>query len=1015
MSDYQNEPNFDIVKPVFKEADLFLDSTFKQFKDTFMDHVAHFGDLMGQSLQSGPDEESLTPEERLCASWTRVDTWLEQLKDWADFSAYPELRAGIDASCRKTFQTMIEALPKTLELYWEEGFLTPGADDSSGVRLYKAVKRVQRRLLSWRLRCMNVFRSEKKVLAKDSHHIYLQNFARLHILSPYCDFLTDVMDNLLGQMSKHLITLHDLASAHVTGFLGLDKEKNEWSRAIIDGVHTMAYRPVDTNAMMESLDVFFAESRKRFDTLTSSLEKIWAHAYHFAGTVVLPHGRYGGRRFKKVKIKQAQRFNQVQDLWKRHYQGEGKDWTHDVALCRIQIQVPRKTFETLGSVMAKIDSQILPQCNHAIETLMKTKERLGAMETAGEWLLKKNMIHESRTLIRNFRRELLPAIANRVLGSGISQDLNAIIRLAKDKANNLAETHTVFNKRDTHIPPRSEMAEIPIRELFNEEFLIHLQDMLDTFQQNLRIRLDDTVNGMAEIRQIVEFNLETSFNLLDKEDYTDDAYTMVIEGIERSIKQLTQLMDQIRDVPEGIRAELGGIGYEWILQIQKILDNEKLIALKLKLAKAKATGRLKKWMGHLDKRRAHLWETLKSLSIKYYGQAQDRYLELRSYLGFSLPDEDVQIQFTQFLLETRQKLKALPFVYQQLFQIEPLSDDRLFQGRKAELQALKDEVASLDKNGGFLCAVVGEKGSGKTTLINILRPDLPQTHIIHILEVKTTLHDIGELMGVFNPLRPDAPFESMDNLIEYLVSGRSRYLLIVENMQNLFTKSMDGFDLLEIFLELLNQTRDHVAWVCSCTLYSWNYLDKSMGISNTFNRVVTLKPFAGDEIESMILSRHRITGYQLKFLVTRNIRLSRAYKKLTTEKERQAHLKKIFFDQIQNVASGNISVAILFWLRSIETIREHELHLSSQVDFNVKFLSHLSIEDRFTLGAIVQHDALTIKDHSVIFRQPLQKSRLVLQNLTKMGILQQDEVIFRVHPFLYRHVVRSLKLQNILH
>jgi hypothetical protein len=40
---------------------------------------------------------------------------------------------------------------------------------------------------------------------------------------------------------------------------------------------------------------------------------------------------------------------------------------------------------------------------------------------------------------------------------------------------------------------------------------------------------------------------------------------------------------------------------------------------------------------------------------------------------------------------------------------------------------------------------------------------------------------------------------------------------------------------------------------------------------------------------------------------------------------------------------------------------------------------------------------------------------LALQNLTNMGILQESEGVYKVHPFLYRHVVRSLKLQNIIH
>ncbi|GAB6096820.1 hypothetical protein JCM14469_30730 [Desulfatiferula olefinivorans] len=1019
MSETPNDAKDPVVSACLTEGRQFLDEAFDRFLTPCAEHLEAFSRLLGQSVQSDEGDDTLSAEDLLCRIWTRIDDFLDHVKEISDFKPLAEIRVELDKEGQDRFHRLIGTFPRSYELVWNDDFFKPGPKDSQWIRTYKSFRRLRRSLSHAGRVTANVFRSTKKPPSPQTHVLNLQHFLRLHFLIPYSDLISGCMDLFLARISDRLLALHAVMSDHTLGFLGLGEEKSNWIRDVHDRVQARMAGPgpdvFDPAALSASLESVKAEWLERFDAFAAAFETEWAHAAQFSGTPVLPHGRYGRRRFLKAQARQRRTFNHAQDLWVRHFEGEGRDWTHDVALSRIQVQVAKKTLEILASVSSKITGRILPQCEHAVETLMKTRQRLGGMEQAGEWHLKKTMIQESRTLVRDFRRELLPAIANRVLGSGIGQDLSALSRLARDKANNLAENHVVFKKRDDHIPPQSETAEIPIRELFTEEFLIAFQARLDTFQQGLRIRLDDTVNGMNDIREVVEFNLESSFALLDKEDYTEEAYQMVVEGIDRSIRQLNELMDQVRGLPDSIGADLGEIAYGWIVQIQKLLDNEKLIALKLKLAKAKAAGRLKRMVHDLAAWVGRKMKALRAQGRKAWEKGREWYQDVRINLGFSPPDEDSTIQFTQFLIETAEKLKALPFVYQQLFQIEPLTDDRLFYGREAERKTLTDDMAALDTSGGMACALVGERGSGKTTLINMLTPEWSKHRTVHVLNLKETLHDTADLPAIFHPLRPDKPFDTLDDLCEFLMSDGKPPALVVENLQKLFLKTMDGFDLLDQFAALINHTRSRVAWVCSCTLYGWEYLDKAADLSRAFDRVVTLKPFSGEDIESMILSRHRMTGYQLKFLISRVVRMSRPFRKLSSETDRQAYLRKKFFDQIQSVASGNISVAILFWLRSIQSIEEHELRLASQVQFNVTFLSHLNTEDRFTLGAIVQHDTLTIDDHAAVFRQSADKSRLALQNLTRMGILQQEEGLFRVHPFLYRHVIRFLKLQNILH
>lgn len=1011
-------PEIKTIAPILEAADHLLKESFDRLRQDFSQKTEQFKAVMDSSLPRLSGDAAMPTEDSLCSAWMAMDNWLKGLTEWMNFDRYPDIRNTLIQDGKNQLDSIVSTLPQREIIEWQTSFFKPGREDVLSIAAFKFYKRLSMGLGSniASIRS-NVLKKNKRPLI-ETHVFYPQQASQTLILIPFLTLLSLSVDRALTCCTRFLARLHKLSCDNVQSCLTIGRINGE--RTVQDMMENITESGWPEYPSIKDMDREFAtlwlEIRADFKSFQSNVIRSWRHATSFSGTWVFPLRHYNHRRYHRLLTKFNRSHGDAQKLWKTHFTGEIKDWSHDISLCRIQLQVAGKTFQTLGAVKDKISSQIVPQCNKAIETLMKTKERLMSWENLEEKVSKKNMLHECRLLLKRLGKELLPAIAQQVLTSGIGQDLSTIYRVALERAEGLSDTHTVLRSRDSNIPPRSELVDIPIRELFTEEFLTRLDSDLGAFQHKLRIKLDDTVNGMSDIRQSVEFNLESSFALLDKEQDTANAYQMVTDGIERSISQLKTLMDIILGLPETIGTDLIAIANNWISSIQSILDNDKLIALKLKLARAKAKGRMKKAGTNLLTRFIYYWKTSRSKAITWYGKGKDKIDEIKSYLGIVPPDEDIQIQFTQFLLDTKQKLDELPFVYQQLFQIEPLKDDRLFQGRVDDLKALNEDMLALADVKEVLTVVVGEKGSGKTTLINMMCLGLPKDWHVHALTLPHTLVNSCDLLSLFELLRPGKPFTSLDDLESFLMSDDSRpSILIMENIQNLFLKTMDGFDLLEQVLMMINRTRGKVAWICSCSLYGWEYLDKAMGISGYFKRTHKLQPFSREGIESMIMARHRITGYQLKFLVSRKIRLSRPYRKLPTEAERQAYLKKIFFAQIQTIAAGNISVAILFWLRSIESIKGHELSLSSQVDFNVTFLTQLSMEDRFTLGAIVQHESLTVEDHALIFRQPQQKSKQALLNLAQSGILQEMDGAFRIHPFLYRHVVRSLKLQNILH
>jgi hypothetical protein len=255
-------------------------------------------------------------------------------------------------------------------------------------------------------------------------------------------------------------------------------------------------------------------------------------------------------------------------------------------------------------------------------------------------------------------------------------------------------------------------------------------------------------------------------------------------------------------------------------------------------------------------------------------------------------------------------------------------------------------------------------------------------------------------------------FEELERLIQDL---EGRTIFKFENIQNLFIRTVNGFDFLEKFLLFISKTQSKILWIISCSLYGWEYLDKVLKISKFFSKVIYLETQSTVEMENTILKRHRVSGYNFSFEVPEDVKKLKKFKKLKTEYEKNEFLKERFFKQLAELSVGNIRVSILFWLSAIHKIEKDKLILSSKIEFDHTFLYSLPAEDFFTLAAIIQHENLLTADHARVFNQSLQKSDLLLNRLFNVGLLQQNERGYYIHPFLYRPVVRALKSKNMLY
>ncbi|MBL3656175.1 ATP-binding protein [Fulvivirga sediminis] len=866
-------------------------------------------------------------------------------------------------------------------------------------RLYAVSKSPERFLNLFR----KLFKKTVKPLRPWVHHIRLKN-----LVSYY--FAGSLPIQLLPVIAKK-----DRRVSHSTRVAWQIDEKIEeackhyvQSKEHVFEVEENNLHPLDR--AIKNLEEFKKEIG---DYATEAFEKLFSDygkAYVRVGTMELSNSQFSNKKIEALHDRLQKQYKADQQGWLNTFIALSDDWEIDLELYFIQYAGTAEYHQAFNKLKHRVDNVIGGQLNKVTAYLEEVKERIAATTEDGDHL--KVLINKEIKALREQLSEKILLETNELI---LKQDLPSLVNSVESRIDKLissvSEKRAIVKGADYDQPIKaSSINYISPFELIHFESWPQLLKVIRTVKVKLTEQLSQTQNEIIGLGQIAEFNMESALSLFEAKDKDNKPKAIAIQGVERTIEKVKSLAETLKTFEEEVDKQL----YEGLNKfnegLTRFTNNENIYDIRVRIAKGKALQKSKALKDELFTRIKNLVPAVISfVRLKYEGL---HLLINKTYKRYGLSNQDaISAELADFLAETRNAIEKLPFVYQRLFKLEPLADINFFEGRVEEMRTLNTAYNNWMKGRFASSVLIGEKGSGATTLLNFYLKDLGTSSMVYRIGPSDTIYGFDGLINCLSESFNEK-FNTMEELITFL--NGTKKIMVLENIQNLYLKKVGGFETLRKLMEVIAMTNEKVFWVCSCTKYSWNYLDKTINLSDHFSYHISLNDMSDASIISLIDKRHRVSGYNLKYEPSGSELNSKRFKRLP-EDEQQQFLRERYFHSLNNIAKSNVSLALVYWLRSTRQIEGNTIFIGTLNENDFSFMKSLSLDKTFALANIILHDGITEEEYSAISHASVSKVKSVLYPLYEDGVLMREEKKYFINPLLYRHTLDLLKSKNIIH
>lgn len=629
------------------------------------------------------------------------------------------------------------------------------------------------------------------------------------------------------------------------------------------------------------------------------------------------------------------------------------------------------------------------------------------------------LINDSKDLLGKLVREVRSPLSEIIEETRLTNEANLFAEHVLLKANTISEKVLfVHDLEKDKNPPELDFRMLEWRLLVIRSLKEHLLKKLQPSQQHYEDFLVTAKGDLEEVQEVIEVNFNSALELFEKANEENSPYGIIIEALERTVTKLENTNEAISTKHEQLKLAVLDGQKEFTEKMLHLIHKGDSNELQLLDAKYKVKQTAQGWQTRAGARWARIQDSLAVFRRFLWKKIKNYFTALRRFLGFEEEsvEQVLKTDVATYLSETDEIIKELPYIYRRLFNFDMETDRRFYVSLNENFGYLKKAFNSWENNYPATFAVVGEKGSGKSTYLSYAIDDFFKKREVKDIHLSGGIYtEVDFIKFMENELELEK-VDSIDGIIEAIRNAKKKKVIVLEALQNFYLRKINGYGALESLLYVISETKEHIFWIISSSLYAWNFMDKAVSIGEYFSHVVRTDKLDAKQIETVIMSRHRSSGYELYFEPGDVQSKSRSFRKIMDQEEQaREYLKNAYFEDLTDLSEGNASIAMIFWLRSIRDFDDTHFYIKPLEITSVEMIQELKPEVLFTLATIVLHDTLTASELSEVLLFTEQESRLMLVRLKTRGLLRQDGDRYFVNQLMYRQIVRVLKERNIIH
>ncbi len=831
-----------------------------------------------------------------------------------------------------------------------------------------------------------LLKREKKVLPVRIHNIYFQSIVKGFLVDRYLEFLLQNTYDIQKKIIHYSHLIYELESQII-----------EKDYVLGDTLNLEVDLP-QLDEQFTKINNFYPQYKEEFKTL---LEK--------SGTWEFPlfYMRY---RLKKSARKILPQIDTAHRLWNSTFYAFCENWRFREELFKFVFEFKKRTSNVLHSYSAKLNKTLIPLITNKRESLLQLIDRIPAPDNCDLRSLKHFYTNElykrhKESLVEHTEEDLNKACLE------IEKLLHKIKLDTKELLETLPNRSGVVRSPNYEKGVRkSEIYYFSPSEFVEIECVPSFIKKVEQFIQSFNNSFNEIVLEFSDFDQISDFTIDTALSMIETQNHSDQIVILSKEGMKRSLNILERNSELCNDIINKQENVLNQLFIDFINNVVKISDNDRILNIYSSLIRSKAIKKSKE-------NRQRISKLIYQFNIQLTTSVKERipsvvrfYTDVRKKLKLDKAPVYVSSEISNYLLEINKRIYNLPMVYRYLFENAPVKEVNLFLSRERELSKLDDALKDWKAQNYAATLIIGENGSGKSSLITYFIKNLKGSyHINYHLAMKfySEESDFYVLMqDVFN----NKDLTSDQKILEEIQNTKGQPIIVIDGLERLFLRSPGGFACMHKLLAFIISTNEYVFWVCSISMHASNYLDKTIALKENFDHILELKDLSSEAIKDIVLKRHRLSGYTLRYDDEMNASLDK-----TKERIRQEQLEVEFFNELNKFSNSNISLSLYFWLESISDFTDKEFQIKKFEIPDFSFLESLSSEKVYALLLIVLHGKMTLELYARVCNQSIERSRKTLTILKEDSILILIGDYYKLNGVLYRHVIQLLKNKNLIH